>query len=922
MDALALTPLQQRCQTWSQLAHARNWSALDALNQDTLNTLKQAWQGKGLLATLQWNPIAGDVAGNETLVRLAMQFAEALGADALVLPEQTLLGYPLRDMLLRFPKLVKDNESALARLALESAHTRVLVGFAERRYDLAEGWGSAWGKPYYNSVAILGDGLVQGVVRKSLLPNYHEFEDSRVFEASETLGVQRWGDPHPNPLPEGEGAGQGAVALEPSPLGSTPRRWRATQGEGHHQLQWGEDPHPNLLPEGEGTEPPLPLGEGWGEGPRKMLKLHPNYLERIRQLRKNQTNAEQLLWALIRDRQLANHKFRRQHPLPPYIADFYCHEAKVVIELDGGQHHEDQALMYDAQRTKYLEEQGLSVLRFANQDVLTKTQLVLETLYSFLESTGPHPNPLPEGEGAGQGAVALEPSPSGSTPRRWRATQGEGGSAPHERWCFPHPNLLPEGEGTEPPLDPLDAYGNITIHGRKFAITVCEDLWAKEPNQHPWYQQNVVNALMQGRPDLLVNLSSSPSRAGKEFRRQALLSDVATHHKVPILYVNQVGAVDELIFDGGSRLVGADGQVLSRSKLFETQFSLHHVSEAAFHHHENWVPNVEQSQRSSPEDVFEPYDESDLPRTYAALTCGIRDYFQKCGFKRAVLGLSGGLDSAVNAVLVADALGAENVLAFSFPSELTPADNKSDALQLAQNLGIGWVEIPISAMQSAFLGGIHNEREALEALWGKPSSESFAQDNVQAMSRATLLRLIGNDYRALPIATSDKSEFYMGYATVNGDMSGALAPLGDVSKTKVRALARWMNQHHAMKGVIPQAVVERPSGGDLAVNPQTGQLLTAEEALMPYEVIDELIWRIEAHGMDASELKRMVWSWELKHGVLTEEQKSAWVNKFFKRMQASVFKWWVAPPMLLVDADGSLAKSAYHPVITAMKTLY
>ena len=178
------------------------------------------------------------------------------------------------------------------------------------------------------------------------------------------------------------------------------------------------------------------------------------------------------------------------------------------------------------------------------------------------------------------------------------------------------------------------------------------------------------------------------------------------------------------------------------------------MSETAFHHHESWVPNVEQSQRSSPNDVFDPYDESDLPRTYAALTCGIRDYFEKCGFTRAVLGLSGGLDSAVNAVLVADALGAENVLAFSFPSELTPADNKSDALQLAQNLGIGWVEIPISAMQSAFLGGVEAERQTLESLWGKPSSESFAQDNVQAMSRATLLRLIGNDYHALPIATN------------------------------------------------------------------------------------------------------------------------------------------------------------------------
>jgi NAD+ synthetase len=697
--------LIHRCQTWSQLAHERDWQALEILNHNTLEDVQQAWQNKGVLASLQWNPIACDVAGNETLVRLAMQFANALGVDALVLPEQTLLGYPLRDMLLRFPKLVKDNEAALLRLAEESSHTRVFVGFAERRYDLAECWGQTWGKPYYNSVAILGDGVIQGVVRKSLLPNYHEFEDSRVFEASETLGVQRWEVPPPNPLPKGEGAGQGDVALEPSPYGRG-------QGEGFDQFQ--------------------------------------------------------------------------------------SHES----------------------------------------------------------------------------------------------------------------------------LDPLDAYGNINIHGCKIAVTVCEDLWAKEPNQHPWYQQNVVDALMQGEPDLLVNLSSSPSRAGKEYRRQALLSDVARHHDVPILYVNQVGAVDELIFDGGSRLVGTDGDVLSRSRLFETQMSLHHVSDAAFHQLENWVVDVEKSQRSSPDDAFEPYDTSDLPRTYAALVCGIRDYFAKCGFKRAVLGLSGGLDSAVNAVLVAEALGAKNVLAFSFPSNLTPADNKSDALKLAENLGIGWVEIPITAMQSAFLGGIHHERSSLESVWGKPSSESFAQDNVQAMSRATLLRLIGNDYHALPIATSDKSEFYMGYATVNGDMSGALAPLGDVCKTKVRALARWMNEHHAVKDVIPQAVVERPSGADLAVNPETGKLLTAEEALMPYEVIDELIWRIEAHGMDAQELKGIVWSWEVKNGVLSAEQKSAWVAKFFKRMQASVFKWWVAPPILIVDGDGTLAKSAYHHVITANKTMY
>jgi NAD+ synthase (glutamine-hydrolysing) len=677
--------LKAICKEWSQLAQCADLEALIALNERTASIFQSGFQGEGLMASLQWNPIAGDVKGNTEMVALAMHFANAIGVDVLVLPEQTLLGYPLRDMLLRFPKLVKDNEKAVWDLAQISTHTKVLVGFAERRYDLVEGWGEAWGKPYYNSVAILGNGQIEGVVRKRLLPNYHEFEDSRVFEvfdASNTLGEQ-------------------------------------------------------------------------------------------------------------------------------------------------GVQHADRFFLEPAQH-----------------------------------------------------------------------------------------------------LNGIDEFGNITLHGVKYAITICEDLWAKEPNQHPWYKKSVVDSLMRGKPDVLVNLSSSPSRSGKEFRRNGVLQDVAKRYQTPILYVNQVGAVDELIFDGGSRLINAKGDTLSRSPLFEVAFQVHHLNEPELHERAVWCHGVDLSHRTSPEDVFDPYDERDLPRTYEALCCGIRDYFKKCGFKRAVLGLSGGLDSAVNAVLVADALGAENVFAFAFPSQLTPSLNQAEAEQLARNLGIGWAEIPINTMQSSFLDGIEQNRLPLETRWGKPSPYSFAQDNVQAISRATLLRLLGNDYNALPIATSDKSEFYMGYTTVNGDMSGALAPLGDVCKCKVRALARWMNTHRTIKtiktiqNVIPQGVVERPSGADLAMNPETGKLLTAEEALMPYEVIDEIIWRIEAHAFDSQALLRHTWSWEHQHGTLDTAQKQEWIQKFFRRMQASVFKWWVAPPILIVDGDGTLAKSAYHHTITANRTVY
>jgi NAD+ synthetase len=241
----------------------------------------------------------------------------------------------------------------------------------------------------------------------------------------------------------------------------------------------------------------------------------------------------------------------------------------------------------------------------------------------------------------------------------------------------------------------------------------------------------------------------------------------------------------------------------------------------------------------------------------------------------------------------------------------------ADAQHLAETLGIGFHTCPIDPITTAFLSPLETTMaQGLASSWGQPNPHSYAKDNVQAMSRATLLRLVGNQYNALPIATSDKSELYMGYATINGDLSGALAPIGDICKTKLRLLAHWLNNQGKTPNAIPLAIIERPSGADLALNPKTGKLLTAEEALMPYAFLDEIIWRTEVLYQAFEAQLVAVFEYEIAHSLRFEE-KRAWLEKFFQRMPSAVFKWQVSPPILIVDGGGTLAKSAYRHPITA-----
>jgi len=355
-------------------------------------------------------------------------------------------------------------------------------------------------------------------------------------------------------------------------------------------------------------------------------------------------------------------------------------------------------------------------------------------------------------------------------------------------------------------FEPAEKITPVEICGRQIGLTICEDIWNDAdfwPNRR--YRRDPVHDLIQAGATLIVNISASPWQRGKEATRLAMLQRVARDEKVPLVQVNMVGANDELIFDGHSVALNAQGDVLCLGASF---------SEDIF---------VIETEAASPSPALAvPGNQEE--QLFRALVLGVRDYVTKCGFNSVVLGLSGGIDSALVAVIAAEALGSENVWGVSLPSRYSSKGSLSDAAQLAGTLGIRYDVLPIS-------DSVVKVEETLVGVFEGRTPDA-TEENIQSRLRGLLLMALSNKFGPLVLTTGNKSELAVGYCTLYGDMCGALAVIADVLKTEIYALARWINQDAE---IIPWNTIEKPPSAELRPN-QTDQ-----DSLPPYDLLDRIL---------------------------------------------------------------------------------
>ncbi|OAM90818.1 NAD+ synthase [Termitidicoccus mucosus] len=371
----------------------------------------------------------------------------------------------------------------------------------------------------------------------------------------------------------------------------------------------------------------------------------------------------------------------------------------------------------------------------------------------------------------------------------------------------------------------------ITHAGLRIGVTICEDIW-KNPAipTSRLYHIDPVSTLAAQDIDLAINLSASPWHHAKDHVREQLVTDAARALRCPLVYVNAVGGNDELIFDGQSLVAGPDGAVRERLAAFAEDVR---VVEVGLSTASATVPPPLDLTRSHSTDA-EKNTPADI---HAALVLGLRDYAVKSGFKRAHVALSGGIDSAVVAVLAADALGAENVTGISLPSVFSSQHSRDDARRLAQNLGIAFETIAIADTVAAC------ERALAPCFAGRP--RDVAEENIQARVRGVIMMALSNKFGSLLLTTGNKSEIAVGYCTLYGDMCGGLAVISDLFKTQVYALARWMNRDREL---IPWNTIEKPPSAEL----RPGQL--DQDSLPPYDELDAILKGYVEEGVSRREL--------------------------------------------------------------------
>lgn len=393
-------------------------------------------------------------------------------------------------------------------------------------------------------------------------------------------------------------------------------------------------------------------------------------------------------------------------------------------------------------------------------------------------------------------------------------------------------------------FEPGDISEPFVWQGKRIGVTICEDIWTEDYLQRPFYDRDPVQELCGKGIDLLINLSASPYHLGKPEIRRHMLGEVAKEALAPVVYCNSVGGNDQLLFDGHSMVVDPSGEVIAQLDGFVEQSRVVDVFSGG---------NVESLRATDAEQLYE------------ALVLGLRDYAHKCGFSTVCLGLSGGIDSALTAVIAADALGAENVYGLTMPSPYSSSGSVDDSFDLAKRLGISCKEVSISKAFEAV-------KSTMSPLFeGKP--EDVTEENMQARLRGLFLMALSNKENHLLLTTGNKSELAVGYCTIYGDMCGGLAVISDLPKTKVFEVARWVNRDTER---IPWNTIEKPPSAELRPNQKD------QDTLPDYDVLDGILELYVEQHLGAEEI--------VEHGF--DETMVRWIQRRvdlneWKRQQAA-----------------------------------
>lgn len=404
-------------------------------------------------------------------------------------------------------------------------------------------------------------------------------------------------------------------------------------------------------------------------------------------------------------------------------------------------------------------------------------------------------------------------------------------------------------------FEPADSWQTVTYKGKKIALTVCEDIW-NVGNENPLYRICPMDEMMGEKPDLMINVSASPFSYDHAPDRIHVLKANVERYKLPVFYANQSGGQTDIIFDGGSIVMSPDGKVFDEMPYFEECLRVYNLDDVL-------RGGVSQEQ---------PKDKMTL--IHDALIVGIQDYFRKIGLKKAILGLSGGIDSAVVAVLATRALGADNVRCILMPSQYSSDHSVNDARQLAEKLGIQYDIVPIEPMFETYMQTLKPH------FWG--FSHNLTEENLQARIRGMLLMAFSNKFGNILLNTSNKSEMAVGYGTLYGDMCGGLSVIGDVYKMEVYALARFINKDGE---VIPLSSIEKPPSAELRPNQKDS------DSLPDYEILDKVLFQYIEKRQGPKDLVKMGFD-------------EALVNRILRLVNINEFKREQTAPVLRVSNKG------------------